>query len=159
MFTDERNKKITSNITPFQVNCWSLPQVVQNQVLLTELNVHTESSGGSRFVTKRFFVLKVVTNNIYFRQQYDFPFKVIVMWLILIQRNTYCQWIEIKESPEYIFYDNIGDSSIRSFWYQSNDTKRNSWVGFCSHCPTNDSPTISTLVYLTVMLQVCWDTA
>ena len=103
-------------------------------------------------------VLKVVTNNIYFRQQYDFPFKVIVMWLILIQRNTYCQWIEIKESPEYIFYDNIGDSSIRSFWYQSNDTKRNSWVGFCSHCPTNDSPTISILVYVTVMLQVCWDT-
>ena len=60
-----------------------------------------------------------------------------------------------KEIPEYIFYDNIGDLLIRSFWYYSNDTKMNSWVGLCSHCPTNDSSAISTLVYLTVMLQAC----
>ena len=92
-------------------------------------------------------VLKVVTSNIYFRQQYDFPLKTIIIWLILIlliQRNTHCQSIEIKESPEYIFYDNIGDFSIRSFRYHSNDTKRNSRVSLCSHCTTNDSPAIST---------------
>ena len=29
-------------------------------------------------------VLKVVTNNIYFRKQYDFPLNVFLMWLILI---------------------------------------------------------------------------
>ena len=57
-----------------------------------------------------------------------------------------------KESPEYIFYDNIEELLIRSFWYHSNDTMRNSWVRLRSHCPTNDSSGISTLAYLTVML-------
>ena len=60
-------------------------------------------------------VLKLVTDNIYFRQQYDFPVNVFIMWLILIQKNTHCQWIEIVEYPEYKFYDNISDLSIRSF--------------------------------------------
>ena len=60
-------------------------------------------------------VLKVVTDNIYFRQQYDFPLNVFIMWLILIQKNTHCQWIEIDEYPEHKFYDNIRDLSIRSF--------------------------------------------
>ena len=107
-------------------------------------------------------VLRVVTNNINFRQPYDFPLKVIIIWLILIlliQRNKQRQWIEIKESPEYIFYDSIGDLAIRSFWYHSNDTKRNSWVRLYSHCTTNDSPAISTLVFLTVTLQACWHTS
>ena len=107
-------------------------------------------------------VLKVVTNNIYFRQQYDFPLKVIIMWptlILLIQRNTHCPRIEIKESPEYIFYDNIGDFSTRSFWYHSNDTKRNSRVRLCSLCTTNDLQAISKLGYLTVMLQACWHTS
>ena len=99
-------------------------------------------------------VLKMVTNNIFFRQQSDFPLKVVVMWLILIQRNTHCQWIKIKESPEYIFYDNIGNLSTRCFWYHSNGTKRSSCVRLYSHCPTNDSPAIPTLVYLAVLLHV-----
>ena len=38
----------------------------------------------------------------------------------------------IEESPEYKFYDNIRDLSVRSFWYHSNDTKRNPWV-MCVH--------------------------
>ena len=84
-------------------------------------------------------VLKVVTNNIYFRQQYDFPLNVFVMWLILIQKNTYCQWIEIEEYPKYKFYDNIWDLSIRSFWYHSNETKRSPCVMLCSLCPIKDS--------------------
>ena len=104
-------------------------------------------------------VLKVVTNNVFFRQQYDFPLKVIIMWLMLIQRNTHCQWVEIKKSPKYIFHDNIGDLLIRSFWYHSIDTKGNSWFRLCSCCPTNDLSAISILVYLTVMLQACWHTA
>ena len=108
-------------------------------------------------------VLKVVTNNIYFRQQYDFPLKVIIIWLILIllnQRNTHCQWIEIKVSLEYIFYDNFGDLSIWSFWYHGNDTKRNPRVMLCSHCPINDSSCyLQTTVYHAVMLQASCHTA
>ena len=126
------------------------------------LNVHTESSGSFSVCYKTFLgVLKVVKKNIYFRQQHNFPFKIIFIWLILIlliQRNTHCQWIEIKKSLEYIFYDNIGDLSISSFWYHRNYTKRNSWVRLCSHDTTN-SPDISTLAYLTVMLQACWHTS
>ena len=39
---------------------------------------------------------------------------------MLIQNNIYCwieatTWIEIDESPEYKFDDNIRDLSIRSF--------------------------------------------
>ena len=56
---------------------------------------------------------------------------------MLIQNNLYNRiettaWIVIEESPEYKFYDNIRDLSVRSFWYHSNDTKRNPWV-MCVH--------------------------
>ena len=44
---------------------------------------------------------------------------------MLIQNNIYC-WIEttrieIKESRQSKFYNNIGDLSIRSFWYHNSD--------------------------------------
>ena len=63
---------------------------------------------------------------------------------MLIQNNLYNQieptaWIVIEGVPEYKFYYNIRDVSVRSFWYHSDDTKRNSWVMLCSHCPINDS--------------------
>ena len=60
-------------------------------------------------------VLKLVTDNIYFKQQHDFPINVFIMWRILIQKNTQYQWIEIDEYPEYKLYDNILDLSVRSF--------------------------------------------
>ena len=41
--------------------------------------------------------------------------------------------------PEYKFYDNIEDFSIRSFWYDSNDTKRGPLVMLCSLFPIKDS--------------------
>ena len=39
---------------------------------------------------------------------------------MLIENNIYCwiettTWTELDESPEYNFYDNTGDLSIRSF--------------------------------------------
>ena len=76
---------------------------------------------------------------------------------MLIQNNLYNRiettaWIVIEESPKYKFYDNIRDLSVRSFWYHSNDTKRNPWVMLCSHCPINDSSDyLHTTVYLAVM--------
>ena len=44
---------------------------------------------------------------------------------MLIQNNIYC-WIEttrieIKENRQSKFYNNIGDLSIRSFWYHNSD--------------------------------------
>ena len=65
-----------------------------------------------------------------------------------------------RGNAEYKFYNNIGDLSVRSFWYRSNDTKRNPWVMLCSHCPINDSfDYLHTTVYLAVMLQASWHTA
>ena len=79
---------------------------------------------------------------------------------MLIQNNMYCKWIEIKKIPEYNFYDNIGDVSVRSFRYHNNDTKRNPWIMFCLHCPINDlSGYLYTTVYLAVMFQASWHTA
>ena len=51
--------------------------------------------------------------------------------------------IDIEERPEYYrVYDNIGELSIRSSWYHSNDTKSNPWVMLCSHCPIKTHPAI-----------------
>ena len=65
-----------------------------------------------------------------------------------------------RGNSEYKFYDNIGDLSVRSFWYHSNDTKRNPRVMLRSHFPINDSSGyLHTTVYLAVMLQASWHTA
>ena len=62
-------------------------------------------------------------------------------------------------SPEYKFYDNIGNLSIRSFRYRNNDTKANPWVMLCSHCAVNNAiHYLNTTVYLAVMLQRVPDT-
>ena len=51
--------------------------------------------------------------------------------------------------PENKFYDNIEDFSIRSFSYDSNDTKRDPLVMLCSLFPIKDSSG-----YLLLTLQV-----
>ena len=57
-----------------------------------------------------------------------------------------------QESPQYKFYYDTGDLSIRSSWYHSSDTKRNPWVMLCSHCPINDSfGYLHNTVYLAVI--------
>ena len=68
-----------------------------------------------------------------------FLFLLIKAWVILIQNNKYYRWMEIEESPEYKFYDNIGNLSIRSFRYRNNDTKTNPWVMLYSHCAVNNA--------------------
>ena len=60
---------------------------------------------------------------------------------------------DIKESRQGKFYNNIGDLSVRSFWYHTSDTKGNPWVMLCSHCPINDSPAIYTKPFT---LQLCY---
>ena len=65
-----------------------------------------------------------------------------------------------REYHEYKFYDNIGDLSIRSFSYHSNDTKRSPWFVMCSLFPSKDSSGyLHATVYLAVMLQGSWHSA
>ena len=77
---------------------------------------------------------------------------------MLIQNSIYC-WvdttqIDIEENPQSKFYNNIGDLSIRTFWYHNSDIEKNPWVMLCSHCPINDSSGyLRNTVYLAVMLQ------
>ena len=121
-------------------------------------------SEGSQFVTKFLSVLKLVIYKIYFWHQSDFRFVFTKACQMLIQNNIYC-WIEttrieIKESRQSKFYNNIVDLSIRSFWYHNSDTKRNPWVMLYSYCPINDSSGyLHNTVYLAVMLQASWHTA
>ena len=72
---------------------------------------------------------------------------------IPIQNNMHWWWIEIKEIPKYKRYDSIGDLSKTTFWYHSNDNKRNPWVVMCSNCQLMTHPAIYTLPFT---LQLCY---
>ena len=50
LFTAEANSKVTSVVNFIPSKVWSLPQEVSKVVLHTGLNVHRETSGGSRSV-------------------------------------------------------------------------------------------------------------
>ena len=110
-------------------------------------------------------VLTMTTYKIYFRHQFHFSFN---SYKSVANANSkqplQLDWGNSMDcdrgNPESKFYDNIGDLSVRSFWYHSNDTKRNPWVILCSDCPINDSSGyLHTTVYLAVMLQASWHTA
>ena len=81
-------------------------------------------------------MLKVVTNNIYFMHQFDC---LCNFYKSMASTNSkqHALWIEIKKSPNY--NNTLWFAKITSFWYHSNDTKRNPWVMLYSHCPINDS--------------------
>ena len=69
---------------------------------------------------------------------------------IPIQNNMHCWWIEIKKSPKYKLNDNIGDL-LTTFWYHSNDTKRNHWCVHIAQLMTH--PAVYTLPFT---LQLCY---
>ena len=111
-------------------------------------------------------VLKVVSSIIF-----NLTFKK--MWLIIIQKNKHCQRIEIEESHKYIFFNNIGNLSIRSFWYHAQLHQKGLWIDcvhipprerkpllmLCSHSPSNGSSwCLHVTSYLAVMLQASWHT-
>ena len=82
-------------------------------------------------------VLKMTTYKIYFRHQFHFSFN---SYKSVANANSkqplQLDWDNSidcdRGNPEYKFYDNIGVLPVRSFWYHSNDTKRNPWV-MCVH--------------------------
>ena len=95
----------------------------------------------------------MVTENIYFRQQYDFLLNDFIMWLILIQKNTYCLWIETEKYREYKFYDNIGELAIRFFDIIAM-TPREALGLYCGHfAQLNIDTAIYTLLFT---LQSCY---
>ena len=159
--TAERSSQVTSVVNFIPSKIWSLPQGVSKVVLHTGLNAYRETSGGSWFVTSSLLLCydwsktrsTSCTNLI-------FPVTFTKACPIPIQKNIDWLWIEIKEIPKYKLYGNLGDLSKTTFWYHSNDTKRNPWVVLCSHCPINDSSGyLHIIVYLAVMLQASWHTA
>ena len=161
LFTAETNSEVTSAFNFIPSKFWSLPQEVSKVVLLTGLNVHRETSGGSRFVTSNLLVCykwSKTRSSSYTSLVFLITFTKACP--IPIQNNMYWWWIQIKEIPKYKLYGNIGDFSKTTFWYHSNDTKKNPWVVLCSHCPINDSSGyLHITVYLAVMLQASWHTA
>ena len=165
LFIAERNCKVTAAVNFIPSKFGSLPQGDLKIFLHIGSKVYRESLRDSWFVTNNvlvYFKLPqtrcISSTNLIFPQllsecvskQYSKP----------IQNNMHCWWIEIKERPKYTIYDNIRDLSETTFWYHSNDTKRNPWVMLCSHCPINDpSGYLHNTVYLAVMLQASWHTA
>ena len=139
----------------------SFLQAFWKVVLHTRLNVHRENSGDSWFVTNNLLVHYkwLETRSISYTNSVFF-LNCISVCPIPIQNNIDCWWNEIKKRPKYKLYDKIGDSLIKTFWYHSNDTKRNPWVMLCLHCPINDSSgCLHIIVYLEVLLQASWHTA
>ena len=133
-----------------------MTQKVLKVGLHTGLNAYRKTPGGTQFVTSSLLVYcewsktrsASCTNlilSVTFTKVCPIP----------IQNNMHWWWIEIKEIRKYKRYDNNGDLSKTTFWYHSNDTKRNPWVMLCSHCPINDSSGyLHVTVYLAVMLGV-----
>ena len=72
---------------------------------------------------------------------------------IPIQNNMHCWRIEIKQNLKYKPFDNFGDFSKITFFYHSNDIKRNPWVVLFIHCPINDSCGCLQLLFT---LQLCY---
>ena len=161
LFTAETNSKVTSVFNCIPSKFWSLPQEVSKVVLLTSLNVHRETFGGSRFVTYSLLVCCKWSKT-------KFSLKISFVFLITftkacpipIQNNMHWWWIEIKEIPKYKLYGNNGNLSKTTFWYHRNDTKRNPCVALCSHCPINDSSVyLHITVSLAALLQASWHNA
>ena len=111
---------------------------------------------------KEHFILKKRTPRILPSPvQYLFYVFYIKRKLYVISQNGAASncWTNKRSRLEPWFYINIGNLSIRSLWYHSNDTKRNPWVMLYSHCPINDSSGyLHNIVYLAVMLQAFWHT-
>ena len=45
----------------------------------------------------------------------------------------------VKGKPKYKLYDNIKDLPKITFWCYSNESKKNTYIMLCSHCPISDS--------------------
>ena len=83
--------------------------------MLPGLNVHRETSGGSRFVTNSLLVCyKWSKTRSSSYTSLVFPVTFTKACPIPIQSNMHSLWIEINEIPKFKLYYNIGDFSKRN---------------------------------------------
>ena len=101
--------KVTSVVNFIPSKSWRLPHEVSKVVLHIGLNVHKETSGGSRFVTNSSLVCyKWCAKTRSSSTSLVFLVTFTKACPIPIQNNMHSWWIEIKEIPKYKLYDNFG---------------------------------------------------
>ena len=154
MYHSERSSQVTSVVNFIPSKLWSLPQGGSKVVLHTGLNTYKETSGGSQPVTSSLLVCYELSKTRSIScTNLIFPVTFTKVCQIPIQNNMHSWWIEIKEIRKYKRYNNFGDLSKATFWYHSNDNKRNPWVVMCSNCQLMTHPAIYTLPFT---LQLCY---
>ena len=151
LFTAARNSKVTLVLNFIPSKFWSLPQEVSKVILHTGLNFFRESSIGSRFVIDSLLCYKWSQTRSSSCTNFISLLTFIKVCPVLIQNNMHCWWTEIKENSKYKLYGNIEHLSKITFWYYSNDTKRNLWgaeeVGL---------PIPRTIVDIPVLIETFW---
>ena len=103
-------------------------------------------------------VLKMATYKTCFRHQFHFSFHSYKSVANAnLKQSLQLDWDYSMDcgraNPEYQFCDNVGDLSVRSFWYHSNDTKRNPWLCCVHIAQLMTHPVINTLPFT---LQLCY---
>ena len=153
LFTAEGNSKVTSVVNYILSKFWSLPQEVSKEVLLTGLNVHRETSGGSWFVTNSLLVCyKWSKTRSSSYTSLVFPVTFTKACPIPIQSNMHTWWIEINEIPKFKLYYNIGDLSKRNLPFDIIVLTRNGTIGSCCACIAQ----LMTIYTLPFNLQLCY---
>ena len=159
--TTERSSKVTPVANFIPSKFWSLPQRVSKIVLHTDLNAYRERSDDSRFVTNFllvFFKWSQTSSISCTNLTYPVTFiKVCAQYQFKITCNDDELRLRKALNTNFVITGNLTKAT---FWYESNDTKRNPWVMLRSHCPINDSyGYFQITVYLAVILKASYHTA
>ena len=117
LFTAETNSKVILVFNFIPSKFWSLPQEVSKVVLLTGLNIHRETSGGSRFVTNNLLLCykRSKTRSSSYTSLF-FLITITTPCPLPIQNDMHSWWIEIKEIPKCKLY---GNAKMKKEWNKS----------------------------------------
>ena len=156
--TAEGNRKVISVVNLVPSKFWSLSQGVLKVVLHFGIYVNRKGSRDFQFVTNsRFVCYNWSRTGSISHTNLIFPVTSIKMCA------QYCWWIEIKKSPKYKLYDNIGDVQKQPFGIKPLTPGGN--LGLCCVHITKlmTHTTITTLPftlhnYVAVMWQTSWHT-
>ena len=105
--------------TPFQVNVWSLPQIVQKVGLHAVVKcTYRKRMRVLGLLQKNSWCAKGAQNQLLF-QQYDFSFNVYVSVANTDSKDYPLPMDQDRWKPWIQFFDNIEVLSLRSFWYHT----------------------------------------